>query len=275
VTRTEAVAPRRALVTGGAGGFGLAVAKALLQQGARVAIGDSDTRRLREAAESSDLAGVLPLDLDVTTVTSIRSAVAICRSHFGGLDTLVNSAGVIKFAPLAEVTEQDWDRVLDVNLKGAFLCCQAAASMLCESGRGRIVNIGSDASKVGFPLIVSYCASKFGLVGLTKALAGELAPYQVTVNCVCPVGVSSTGMGREVLGWKIGATGHTSEEILAATAEAIPLGRNATIADVINAVTFFLSESSAFLTGLALDVDGGSLSTIPVPGVATPSRPTQ
>lgn len=116
-------------------------------------------------------------------------------------------------------------------------------------------------------MIVPYCASKFGLVGLTKALAGELAPYHVTVNCVCPVGVSGTRMGREVMSWKTRATGKPTEEILVATAKAIPLKRNATVADVVNAVTFFLADASAFLTGLALDVDGGSLSTVPLPGV--------
>jgi NAD(P)-dependent dehydrogenase (short-subunit alcohol dehydrogenase family) len=211
---------------------------------------------------------VLFLELDVTSRASIREAIEACQMHFGGLDTLVNSAGVIRFAPLVEITEEEWDLVLDVNLKGAFLCSQAASPSLCVSGRGRIVNIGSDASKVGFPMIVPYCASKFGLVGLTKALAGELAPYQVTVNCVCPVGVSRTGMGQEVLKWKIGATGKQPEEILDATAALIPLKRNATVTDVVNGVMFFVSEASAFLTGLALDVDGGSLSTVPMPGLA-------
>jgi NAD(P)-dependent dehydrogenase (short-subunit alcohol dehydrogenase family) len=116
-------------------------------------------------------------------------------------------------------------------------------------------------------MIVPYCASKFGLVGLTKALAGELASYRVTVNCVCPVGVSGTHMGQEVMSWKTRTTGKPAEEILSATAKAIPLQRNATAADVVNAVMFFLADASAFLTGLALDVDGGSLSAVPLPGV--------
>ena len=171
------------------------------------------------------------------------------------------------FAPLAEIREEDWDRVLDVDLKGPFLCSQAAAPLLGESGRqGRIVNIGSDAAKIGCPMLLSYCAAKFGVVGLTKALAAELAPYEVTVNCVCPVGVSTTGMGQAVLDWKIGATGQKTDEILAETAAGIPLKRNATVADVVNAVMFFLSDESAFLTGVALDVDGGLLSTMPIPG---------
>ena len=260
---------RRALITGGASGFGLAIAETLLTQGARVAIGDIDSERLQEAVRNLDKGDdVLPLELDVTSPASAKAAVAACQEAFGGLDTLINSAGVIHFAPLAEIREADWDRVVDVDLKGPFLCSQAAAPLLCESGRrGRIVNIGSDAAKIGCPMILSYCAAKFGVVGLTKALAAELAPYEVTVNCVCPVGVSATGMGQTVLDWKIGTTGQKSDEILTDTAAGIPLKRNATVSDVVNAVMFFLSDESAFLTGVALDVDGGLLSTMPVPGI--------
>ena len=259
---------RRVLITGGASGFGLAIAEALLTQRARVAIGDVDSEQLQEAVRSLDKSNdVLPLELDVTSSVSVKAAVAACQETFGGLDTLINSAGIIHFSPLTEISEADWDRVLDVDLKGPFLCSQAAAPLLCESGRrGRIVNIGSDAAKIGCPMILSYCAAKFGVVGLTKALAAELAPYEVTVNCVCPVGVSTTSMGQTVLDWKISATGQKTDEILAETAAGIPLKRNATVADVVNAVMFFLSDESAFLTGVALDVDGGLLSAMPVPG---------
>jgi NAD(P)-dependent dehydrogenase (short-subunit alcohol dehydrogenase family) len=269
MSSTPRPVPRRALITGGASGFGLAIAEALLAQGASVALGDVDEQRLAAAAQSSlGSERLLPLALDVTSAASVCGAIETCRQHFGGLDTLVNSAGVIRLAPLAEITERDWDWVLDVDLKGAFLCAQAAAPLLRQSGRGRIVNLGSDASKVGFPNLVPYCAAKFGLIGLTKALAGELAADQITVNCVCPVGVASTGMGRDVLDWKVSNTGKPPADILATTAAAIPLRRNASTADVVNAVLFFLSDASAFLTGVALDVDGGALSTVPVPGAA-------
>ena len=266
MTRSTSI-PRRALITGGANGFGLATARALLAQEAQVAIGDINTDQLNVTMQSLSSDRVLPLELNVTSPASVRAAVEACRQTFGGLDTVVNSAGVIHFAPLDEVSEQDWDRVIDVDLKGVFLCCQAAAPLLRESGRrGRIVNIGSDASKLGWPLIASYVAAKFGVVGLTKSLAGELASYGVTVNCVCPVGVSTTGMGQHVLKWKIEATGQTPKEILAATAAGIPLKRNPTEADIVNAIMFFLADSSDFLTGIALDVDGGMLSTASVPG---------
>lgn len=257
------------MITGGASGFGLGTAKALLAQGAQVAIADIDGEKLRTAADELHSDRVLHLVLDVTSPTSVQQTVAACQTHFGGLDTLVNSAGVIHFSSLAETTEADWDRVIDIDLKGVFLCCQAAAPLLRQSGqRGRIVNIGSDVSKIGFPLIASYCAAKAGVVGLSKALAGELASDGVTVNCVCPVGVSTTGMGQEVLAYKQQTTGTTRAGILAATAADIPLGRNPTEDDVVNAILFFLAEESSFLTGVALDVDGGLLSTSTLPGVA-------
>lgn len=256
---------RQALITGGASGFGLATARALLEQGGQVAIGDVDTHRLEKAAEDLNSENLLPLELDVTSKTSVQAAVATCVDAFGGLDTLVNSAGVLDFALLDEVQEENWDRVIDVDLKGVFLCCQAAAPHLRDSGRrGRIVNIGSDASKMGWPTIASYVAAKFGVVGLTKSFAGEFAPHGVTVNCVCPAGVSTTGMGRFVLDYKEELSGQTSEEILAATAAEIPLGRNPTVDDVVNAIEFFLADTSDFLTGVALDVEGGLTSTTAV-----------
>jgi len=259
--------PRRVLITGGASGFGLSTAKALLAQGAQVAIADIDEEKLQAAATESDSDRVLPLALDVTSPTSVQDAITACEKSFAGLDALINSAGVIHFGPVEETSEADWDRVIDIDLKGVFLCCRAAMPLLRQNGRrGRIVNIGSDVSKIGCALIASYCAAKFGVVGLTKALAGELAPDGVTVNCVCPVGVSTTGMGQDVLAYKHRITGAANNDILAATAADIPLGRNPTEDDIVNAILFFLAEESSFLTGVALDVDGGLLSTSALPG---------
>jgi len=257
---------RRTLITGGANGFGLALARALLSAGAQVAIGDVDAKQLQKAASEMNSPNLLAVELDVASRASVQAAVEACRAAFGGLDTLVNCAGVIGFAPLLETTEADWDKVINVDLKGVFLAAQAAAPLLIESGRGRIVNIGSDASKVGFPVIHAYCAAKHGVVGLTRSLAGELAPHRVTVNCVCPVGSPTTGMGQYVLAWKMENTGQSAEEIMAGTATGIPLKRNCSEDDVTNAILFFLSDASAFLTGQALDVDGGMLATIPIPG---------
>ncbi len=257
---------RRIMITGGASGFGLAATEALLQRGANVAIGDIDKERLRQTEGKLNSQNLLTVELDVTSPESVQRAMAACHLRFGGLDGLVNSAGVIWINALSDISEEEWDKTIDVNLKGTFLCCQKAVPLLRKSQHGRIVNIGSDASKVGFPMIPHYCASKFGVVGLTKSLAGELAPHKITVNCVCPVGVMDTNMGKGVLQWKMETTGLPSEEILARAATNIPLKRNATTADIVNAILFFLADSSDFLTGVALDVDGGSTSTVPIPG---------
>ena len=265
---SEAASARRALITGGANGFGLALARALLAQGAQVAIGDVDGRQLQKAAADLTSANLLAVELNVTSRASVLAAVAACEEKFGGLDAVVNCAGVIDFASLEATTEEGWDRVIAVDLKGVFLVSQAAAPLLIQSGRGRIVNIGSDASKVGFPTIHAYCAAKHGVVGLTRSLAGELAPHKVTVKCVCPVGSPTTGMGQFVLDWKMKNTGLSAEAIMAGSAAGNPLGRNCSEADVTNAILFFLSDAADFLTGLALDVDGGMLATIPLPGTS-------
>jgi meso-butanediol dehydrogenase/(S,S)-butanediol dehydrogenase/diacetyl reductase len=247
---------RAALVTGGGAGFGFEIARRLVDAGAQVALLDVDGERVDRAAKQLGV-GVLPLQADVRTAAEVSDAVERAAVELGRLDTLVVSAGVIHIKPLEDVTEPEWDLTLDVNLKGAFLTAQAAAPYLRESGRGRIVTIASDAGKRGFAWIQAYTASKFGLVGLTESLAVELAP-DVTVNCVCPVGCPTTEMGKGVLAWKVGTTGRPPDEVAAAAARTNPLGRNATERDVAAAVLWFVSDEAAFVTGVALDVDGGS-----------------
>jgi meso-butanediol dehydrogenase / (S,S)-butanediol dehydrogenase / diacetyl reductase len=246
---------RKALVTGGASGFGFAVARALADQGARVVIADVNADQL-ESAQAND-SRLVAKQLDVTHPEAVRDAVAQAEKELGGIDTLVTCAGVIHVKPLADVTEADWDRTLDVNLKGTFLVSQAAAPALRASGRGRIVAIASDAARRGYPWIQAYCASKFGLVGLCESLAVELAADQVTVNCVCPCACPTTGMGQGLTAWKVEVTGKSEEEVLASIAASQPLGRYAREDDVVAAILFFLSDEASFLTGVSLDVDGG------------------
>jgi len=204
----------------------------------------------------------------VRNQAEVIAAVERVNKEFKGLDTLVISAGVIHIKPMNEVSEADWDLTLDVNLKGAFFAIQAASKYLVDSGRGRIVAISSDAGKRGYSQVQAYCASKFGLIGLIESCAIELAPTQVTVNCVCPVGVPTTGMGQQVANWK-SQTGNISvEQVKSAAAAAFPLGRNPTEADVTKTIAFFISDEAAFLTGCALDVDGGAHLGY-MPGVVT------
>lgn len=248
---------RRALVTGGASGFGLAIARQLVADGARVALVDVSEAAL--AAAVADLGDAATAHrCDVRDAAAVAGAVAAAVETMGGLDTLIVSAGVIAVQSLHEVTEADWDRTLDINLKGAFLAIQAAAPALVASGRGRIVAISSDAGRRGFPGIAAYCASKFGLVGLVESVAVELAGQGVTANVLCPVGTPSTGMGQQVLAWKMRATGRSADQVMAAAAATNPVGRNATEADVVAAARFLVSDEASFLTGVSLDVDGGA-----------------
>ena len=257
---------RVALVTGGASGIGYAVAAKLLAEGARVAIGDISSAALEQARATLNNPSLLTLSLDVTSSESVRLAVTACDEHFGGLDTLVNSAGIIEMVPLDDIREENWQRVIAIDLTGVFLCCQAAAPLLRRSGRGRIVTVSSDAGKIGVALLSSYCAAKFGVIGFSKAIAGELAPYGVTVNCVCPGGVTETKMGDQVLAWLSSKTGRSRDELLAERAKTVPLGRMQTTDDVVGAIVFLISDAASYITGEALNVDGGGLSTTRVRG---------
>lgn len=249
--------PRRAFVTGGASGFGAAIARRLVDDGDQVALLDvSEAALAATAAELGRAASAHACD--VRDKDAVVAAVKTAAVHMGGLDTLVLSAGIIHVASLGDVSEAEWDRTLDVNLKGAFLVIQAAAPYLTVSGRGRVVAISSDAGRRGFPGIAAYCASKFGLIGLVESVAVELAPRGVTVNALCPVGAPTTGMGQQVLAWKMRTTGRSADEVTAAAAATNPLGRNATEADVVAVARFLISDEASFLTGLSLDVDGGA-----------------
>jgi NAD(P)-dependent dehydrogenase (short-subunit alcohol dehydrogenase family) len=259
--------PRRALVTGGAHGIGYAVAEALLAIGTTVAIGDIDERGLNEAASELSSPRLLPVRMDVTSSESVRQAVEACAAKFGGLDTLVNCAGIIDFKPLDEIRGEEWNRVIAIDLTGVFLTCQAASPLLRQSGRGRIVTISSDAGKIGVALISSYCAAKAGVIGFSKAIAAELAPFGVTVNCVCPGGITATQMGQQVLDWISKKTGKSGEMVLADRAKSVPLGRMQTTEDVVGAVMFLISDAASYITGEALNVDGGGLGTTRIRGL--------
>lgn len=256
---------RKALITGGASGFGREIARTLSAANASVAVVDVDGALAEETAAVLG-SGAIGIGADVRSATDVRAAVDRAVEELGGLDTLVISAGVFHMGELDDVTEEDWDRTIDVNLKGAFLTTQAAMPHLRESGRGRVVMISSDAGQRGFAALAPYTASKFGLNGLMESVAAEVAGDNVTVNTLCPVGCPTTGMGQEVLAEKIRLTGDSPEDIMARAAATNPLGRNVLETDVADAVLFLVSEHSSFITGVALDVDGGA-SLGAVPGV--------
>jgi NAD(P)-dependent dehydrogenase (short-subunit alcohol dehydrogenase family) len=238
---------RTALVTGASRGIGDAIVARLVADGRSVAAGArSPIPRTGET--------ILPLALDVTSATSCREAVAAAVGRFGGLDLLVNCAGVIRKGFPTEVSEQDWDLVLDVNLKGAFLMSQAAIPHLIEA-KGSIVNVASDLGLIGLAGHAAYCASKGGLVLMTKAMALDLAPHGVRVNAVCPGNVVTPMLDEEA------AAGGSPEAWLEEQRLAQPQGESGRFidaAEVAAAVAYLASEEAAAVTGTALSIDFGT-----------------
>ncbi len=253
-------ANRRALVTGGASGFGLGVVDRLLAIGARVVAADVRADALDAMASRYPAEAVIPIRMDVTDESSVRSAVGVAVERLDGLDTLVNSAGVFQFRSLEEITTREWDWILNVNLRGTFLVTREAMPHLKASGHGRVVNVASDAGKRGWPLLAAYSTSKFGVVGFTQAVAAEVGPAGVRVNAVCPSTVADTGMGQVVLQQKVElGFGKDATDVLRRGAESFPLRRLGTVADVADTILFLISESSGWISGESINIDGGSL----------------
>jgi len=238
---------RTALVTGGNQGIGWAIAVLLARHGARVAINHPDDAHYpAQIAELGD--GAIAVKADVGQVPEIQAMFARVRETFGRLDILVNNAGIYPRADVLRLDERTWDAVLDVNLKGTFFCAQQAAQIMVEQRSGRIVNIASTSALLPNPLGAHYCASKAGVIALTKSLALALAPYGVAVNAVGP-GLTDTAQPR----------GGMSEDEIAAAGVAVPWGRMAQPVDISRAVLYLASDLSEYVTGQTLFVTGGSL----------------
>jgi len=265
-----------ALVTGAGrrAGLGRRIAVELAERGADVAVADllrtgpgfpadavgAATEELESVAEEVRALGrrAVALRCDVTNSDEVDAAVASTVAALGRLDVLVNNAGVgYLMAPVVDFAESDWDTTLDVNLKGAFLCSRAAARHMVErGGGGRIVSIASQGGKSGFPYASAYCASKHGLIGLTRVMAIELGPSQITANCVCPNHVT-TGLGAWQNQYFSEALGLTMEEYRAQMLSRIPLGRNGTQDDIARAVAWLAGPDAAYVSGEAVNVSGG------------------
>lgn len=247
-----------ALVTGGASGLGLGIARRLLHAGAMVAVADLPGQL--DLLNDEDRADLVRVPLDVTDETAVQTAIAAVAAQFGGLNTLVNSAGVCVLSGLEDTSTEAWSRHIDVNLTGTFLVMREAMPHLKAATPSRIVNIASIAGKKGYALFGAYCASKFGVIGLTQAVAAEAGPFGVRVNAVCPYTVADTGVGRAVSMQRV-SLGHAStvEDAIASRSDALPLRRLGTVFDVVEAVMFLLSNSSDWISGEAINIDGGLL----------------
>lgn len=236
-----------AIITGAKQGIGFGIALAFAKEGCNVVISDIAQADCEKAAKKLQKFGVktLAIACDVSKKTEVDNLINETAKRFGGrLDILVNNAGIFPFVPFSKMTEADWDNVLDVNLKSIFLCSQAAVKKM-KAG-GKIVNISSIASLVGFEGLVHYCASKGGVNGMIRALALELADNKINVNAVAPGAIETPGASK-------GMTDDAKKETMAA----IPWKKMGTPDDIAQATVFLASDKSNYITGQIFVVDGG------------------
>lgn len=236
-----------AVVTGASRGIGRSISLALAAEGARIVAVDLDIEETEKVATEIRALGVeaLAVQGNVTVTADAERMIEAAVEKFGRVDILVNNAGITRDGLLLRMKDEDWDAVLTVNLKGAFICSRAAAKVMAKQRSGRIINIASVVGQMGNAGQANYCASKAGLIGLTKSNARELAKRNVTVNAVAP-GFIQTAMTEAL-----------PEKVRQELAAQIPLERLGTAEDIANAVVFLAAERSAYITGQVIGVNGG------------------
>ena len=254
-----------AIVTGAGSGIGQAIARRLSLEGAAVVAADikgAAAEKLVEEIKSLGRRG-LAVETDVAVKKDVERMVKKCLEHFGQVDILVNNAGAGSTGLIVNQSEEDWDKPMQVNLKGTFFCSQAAAKEMIPRKKGRIINIASISGKSGEEFIGSYCASKFGVIGLTQVMAKELSRFSINVNAVCP-GYIWTPMWAEMAKWFRESfptlAGKSPQEIFENRVKSVtPLRRPQTAEDIANVVAFLVSQEARNITGQAINVDGGAV----------------
>jgi NAD(P)-dependent dehydrogenase (short-subunit alcohol dehydrogenase family) len=238
-----------AVVTGASMGIGYGLARALANAGAKVVATARHMKELQSLVDQITREGgeALAISLDVTDVKDIEEVMKEVQHKFGSIDILINNAGLGANQPAVQVTEEDWDLMMDVNLKGLFFCCQAAGKIMLQQGAGKIVNISSQASVVGIKEHAVYCASKGGVNQLTRVLALEWSSKGVNVNAVAPTFTYTPGTAERL----------DDPSYLKGVVDRIPIGRVAEIKDVAGAVIYLASPAGDMVTGTVLLIDGG------------------
>jgi 3-oxoacyl-[acyl-carrier protein] reductase len=247
VSDSAPLSGRVAVITGGSRGIGLAVARALVQDGASVVVSGRDAARLESAAAELEALGgaALALPSDASRREDADALIDAARERFGRIDVLVNNAGITRDQLLVRMKDDDWDRVMETNLRGVFLLTRAATKAMMRQRSGRIINIASTAGVMGNAGQVNYSAAKAGVIGMTKAAARELAHWNILVNCVAP-GLVETDMTAAI-------PAEAREALLAQ----VPLKRMGTAREVAEAVRFLAGEGGGYVTGQVIHVNGG------------------
>lgn len=240
-----------AIVTGGAIGLGAAISRFLARDGADIAIWDRNIEPAESVASDIRAMGrrVIVTQVDVSNRNSIETAVQVVRAELGPVSILVNNAGISPEKDFVDITEEDWDRVMDINLKGMFFCTQAVIQDMLDASWGRIINISSSSAQTGARRMVHYAATKGGVIAFTKALAQEVGALGITVNNVPPSFVYTDGLKSVENRFPDGLSGYARQNI--------PVNRVGQPEDIANAVAFLASEASGYITGHTLSVNGG------------------
>jgi meso-butanediol dehydrogenase/(S,S)-butanediol dehydrogenase/diacetyl reductase len=247
------------VITGASRGIGAAIAHRFASEGAAVLLAANENR-VNEVAQEIAAAGgkAAPFILDVTDKAQVGAMYDEAERRFGKVDVSIQNAGIITIARIEDMTEAEWDKVLDVNTKGVFLCCQEAIRRMRKHGKGgRLINTASGQARQGFVFTPHYAASKFGVVGITQSLAKEVAKEGITVNAFCP-GIIETDMwayNDQAWGKLLG--NYKPGELMAEWVRNIPMARAGTGKDVAGLVAFLASEDAAYITGQTINVDGG------------------
>lgn len=254
----EKLQGRHALVTGGGKGIGLAIAQALLSEGATVTLAGRSEATLQEAVASLDYTKVQYVVMDVSNVESVQAAFQLSQGRDGRIDILINNAGQASSASFLKTDAKLWQSMLDVNLNGSFICMQQALPAMLEAGWGRIVNVVSTAGLKGYAYVSAYCAAKHGVIGLTRAVALEVAAKGVTVNAVCP-GYTETDIVKDAVANIVAKTGRTEEQAKAELAAGNPQKRLVQPQEVADAVLWLCMDGASAMNGQSIAVAGGEV----------------